>query len=60
MKKIIIISLSVIILLIGFFTIENAFAKNRQDYMRYNVDLSIVDEENGNQILNFYSTSDYY
>jgi ABC-type glycerol-3-phosphate transport system substrate-binding protein len=57
MKKTLIITLSSIIFLIGFFTIENAWVKNRQDYMNYN---SVEASEYDYSDLAYYSTSDYY
>ncbi len=57
MKKTMVITLSVIIFLIGFFTIDNVLVKNRQDYMTYN---SGIKEDYDYSNLAYYNTSDYY
>jgi len=56
-KKILIITLSSIVIITAFFTIENSWVKNRQDYNKFNLESS-VDYDYSN--LAYYNTSDYY
>ncbi|MCK5387845.1 MAG: extracellular solute-binding protein [Candidatus Izimaplasma sp.] len=57
MKKTLIITLVSVIFLTAFFTIENVWVKNRQDYIEYNLE---IEDEYDYSNLAYYSTSDYY
>ena len=57
MKKFLIITLSSIIFLVAFFTIDNSLVKNRHVYMEYNME-PVDDYDYSN--LSYFTTSDYY
>ena len=57
MKKFLIITLASIVFLTAFFTIENSWVKNRQDYIEFNLDST---DEYDYSNLDYYNTSDYY
>ena len=57
MKKILIITLSLVVLFTAFFTIENSWVKNRQDYVSFN---QASEDEYDYSELSYYNTSDYY
>jgi len=56
-KKTLIITLSLIVFLTVFFTVDNSLVKNRQDYMQFNMETV---EEYDYSNLAYFTTSDYY